>query len=287
MKRLIVNADDLGADRGRNAGIFEAIDRGVVTSVSILPNAPALEDAVHRIRSLHSRKVSIGIHLNLSEGQPISSGLKRLVGADGKFMGKAAARRLLAAREDADLQREIKNEIEAQILFLRSFGFPIDHMDGHQHIHVFSAVVSIAAQTASSNHIRWVRVPEEPADGFQPFPVAPAVKVEARFFSDLAAAARPIFSSMGVVGTDHFRGLYMKGSLPSSSWWEFLMGIPDGLTEFMVHPGLVGTGFDASSPFSGFSTTEREGELRALTDGRFPEALRKSGFDLVPFPDTN
>jgi chitin disaccharide deacetylase len=287
MKRLIVNADDLGADKGRNAGIFEAIDSGVVTSVSILPNAPALEDAVHGICSLHSRNVSIGIHLNLSEGWPVSSGLTRLVGADGKFLGKAGAQRLLAACGSEDLQREIKSEIEAQILLLRSFGFPIDHLDGHQHIHVFSAVVLIAAQAADANHIRWVRIPEEAADGFHPFPVSPAVMEEARYFSAFAAAARPIFNAMGVTGTDHFRGLYMKGQLPSSSWTEFLSEIPNGLTEFMVHPGRVGTAHGASSPFSGFSTIEREHELHALTDGRFPAALADSGFELIPFPNTN
>jgi D-alanine-D-alanine ligase-like ATP-grasp enzyme len=40
MRRLIVNADDLGADEARNEGIFEAIRAGVVTSASILPNGP-------------------------------------------------------------------------------------------------------------------------------------------------------------------------------------------------------------------------------------------------------
>ena len=52
MKRLIVNADDLGADEARNRGIFEAIDAGVVTSVSLLANGPSFEDAARRIRNL-------------------------------------------------------------------------------------------------------------------------------------------------------------------------------------------------------------------------------------------
>ena len=87
MKQLIVNADDLGADQARNAGIFEAIDAGIVTSVSLFANAPATNDAVKRLLSIESRAISIGLHFNISEGAPLSKGLKKLVAADGNFLG--------------------------------------------------------------------------------------------------------------------------------------------------------------------------------------------------------
>jgi len=90
MKQLIVNADDLGADEARNAGIFEAIEAGVVTSASILPNGPALEDALRRIRS-SCRPISLGVHINLSEGRPLSGPLPLLTGGDEHFLGKARA----------------------------------------------------------------------------------------------------------------------------------------------------------------------------------------------------
>ena len=67
MKQLIVNADDLGAGEARNAGIFDAIEAGSVTSVSILPNGPALEDALRRIRALRLKGVSFGVHFNISK----------------------------------------------------------------------------------------------------------------------------------------------------------------------------------------------------------------------------
>ena len=88
MKRLIINADDLGADEARNAGIFEGIQAGTVTSVSILPNGPALQDALNRIHSGSFRNVSWGVHLNLSEGKPVSTGISLLLGPDGMFQGK-------------------------------------------------------------------------------------------------------------------------------------------------------------------------------------------------------
>ena len=48
MKSLIINADDLGADEARNRGIFEAIEAGRVTSVSVLVNGDGFEDAMER-----------------------------------------------------------------------------------------------------------------------------------------------------------------------------------------------------------------------------------------------
>ena len=57
MKRLIVNADDLGADEARNRGIFEAIDAEVLTSVSLLVNGPGVEEP-QKNRNLDSRRIS-------------------------------------------------------------------------------------------------------------------------------------------------------------------------------------------------------------------------------------
>jgi len=162
MKKLIVNADDVGADESRNAGIFKAIEASSVTSASILPNGPAVEDAIERIRSLKRKDISWGIHLNLSEGRSLSGRLRHIAGPDGSFLGKMAARRLLVHRRDAALLREIRVELESQILFLKEKGIPISHMDGHQHVHVFPAVVTPAAEAARAHGIPWFRIPEEP-----------------------------------------------------------------------------------------------------------------------------
>jgi chitin disaccharide deacetylase len=279
MKRLVINADDLGADEARNEGIFEAIKAGVVTSVSILPNGPALEHALSGIRSLGRIRISIGIHANLSEGKPVSMGLKLLTGHDGYFRGKRSARQLLAYRGDLKLEEEIRVELAAQIAILQGAGVPVDHLDGHQHVHVFSAVIAPVADGIRSHGIPWIRIPEEP---FAP-PRSEFIE-EAEFFSSHAAAARPYFQASGLLTTDQFRGLYLKGRLPAAHWIEFLEAIPHGLTEFMVHPGRVSVDTIAG-PFSAFSTMDREMELEALIDGRFLTAILKAGIELIPFPE--
>src|SRR3989442_4639335 len=76
-RSLVVNADDFGLSAGVNRGVLEAHEAGVVSSVSVLVNAPGWTDAVQRLRDLGSPLLpglGIGLHLNLTTGRPISWG---------------------------------------------------------------------------------------------------------------------------------------------------------------------------------------------------------------------
>lgn len=60
MARLIVNADDFGLTAGVSDGIVEAYVRGIVTSTSLMVDAPAAEHAVGL--AAEHRGLSIGLH---------------------------------------------------------------------------------------------------------------------------------------------------------------------------------------------------------------------------------
>ncbi len=283
MKQLVVNADDLGAGEDRNAGIFDAIEAGTVTGVSILSNGFALNDALKRIRALNSVSVSFGIHLNLSEGRPVETGLRCIPGPNGLFRGKSETQNLLSRRGDLELEREIRREFAAQIKRILDAGVALDHLDGHQHVHVFPAATIIAVEVAALYGIQWARIPEEfvPECTKETLPLQ--VVQEAALFSRNAAFARTQYSAAGIRSADHFRGLYFKGELPSGDWTGFLESIPEGITELMVHPGRFSGA--AAGPFAGFSDMKRAKELAALTDGRFRAALENTGVRLTRFPD--
>jgi len=282
-KMLIINADDLGADEARNAGIFEAIEAGIVTSVSLLPNGPALNDALRRIRGLDRCGVSFGVHLNLSEGKPLSPNLRILTGPDGFFLRKPRAHHLLMSSGDRDLEKEIAQEITAQIESLLDAGIRIDHLDGHQHVHVFPAAFPAAIKATDKYGMPWIRIPEEPYPLARMNSIPDGLVNEARLFVTTAGQARARFKGSGVQTPDHFRGLYLKGRLSPALLLDLLQGLQPGITELMVHPGRTS---DPASPgpFSDFSTPDRERELEALLDRRVREALKDLEIDLIPFP---
>jgi predicted glycoside hydrolase/deacetylase ChbG (UPF0249 family) len=285
MKSLIINADDLGADEARNRGIFEAIEAGRVTSVSILVNGDGFEDAMERWKSLGKTEISLGVHINLSEGRPISQDLQVLAGQDGLFRGKQTARELLKQTSNKELEREIQQEIKAQLDLLKKFETPITHLDGHQHVHVMPAVLPIALAGTLDNKIPWLRIPVEPHPTALELMTQDDMGDEAAMFSNLGAAARSFVMLTDIESCDHFRGLYLKGKLAISLLNELLQNLPIGLTELMVHPGRTSEAVSVG-PFSAFSTRDREKELVALLDPLFPTLLEKYGIDLIPFPES-
>src|SRR5687767_14262121 len=90
MKWLIVTADELGHSSKRNQGIIDAHCKGIVTSASMLAYGPAFREAVKIAKALP--KLDIGLHLNLSEGEPLVLGHKTLVNPEGRFWGRQEAR---------------------------------------------------------------------------------------------------------------------------------------------------------------------------------------------------
>jgi chitin disaccharide deacetylase len=284
MKSLIINADDLGADEARNRGIFEAIEAGRVTSVSVLVNGDGFEDAMERWERLNRKEISLGIHINLSEGRPVSKDMHILTGRDGFFLGKQAARDLLKQQVNEELEREIQREIKAQIDALKAFKAPITHLDGHQHVHIAPAVLPIALADALDYKIPWIRIPDETHPSIRSLMVQPDMQDEITMFISHGMAARSFIVSSEVESCDHFRGLYLKGKLDIALLDELMRDLPIGLTELMVHPGRF-AGNVKSGPFTAFSTVERERELTTLLDPVFPDLLKKHGINLTPFPE--
>lgn len=283
MKRLITNADDFGADEARNAGIVRAVEAGVITSISVMTTGPAFPDTLRYTDLLSRHNISIGLHLNFSEGCPLTQNLRLLAGPDGLFLGKARAHALLSNQPHTALIDEISRESAAQIEALFTAGCGITHMDGHQHIHIFPSVIETIVRTAETFRIPWLRIPEEPiveGSGDR------TSDEEVRFYGNFARESRKYMAKTPVRTTDHFRGLSLKGRMTTELLLETLMDLPEGLTELMVHPGRAPSDMSGTR-FSPFSNHDREIELASLTSPEFRNALDTCGILLTPFPAGN
>ena len=74
----------------------------------------------------------VGLHLNLTEGSPLCTGVSSLVGADGEMRGKLGFR--AALREQRVLEEDLAKEIREQLRqYLDAAGRQAHlHIDGHQ-----------------------------------------------------------------------------------------------------------------------------------------------------------
>jgi len=127
---LIVNADDFGMSPEVNEAIFALISRQIVTSATIMVNAPAFEPAVAKIN--RHPQCSFGIHLNVTEFRPLTThpAFKGFLDEKGSFR-----RENLYLPLGAPLVHAIFCEWCAQIETALSHGVKISHIDSHDHIH--------------------------------------------------------------------------------------------------------------------------------------------------------
>ena len=271
MRWLIVTADELGLSSNRNQGIVNAHSRGIVTSASMLPYGPAFREAVKIAKALP--KLDIGVHLNLSDGEPLVLGHKTLTKPDGQFWGRQEARR--RARESKFDLREVEREVDAQIETLQAAGVKVTHVNSVDHLHIRGNLAQSIAVVARKHGLRCFRCP---ADRVRP----PSLKLDpervaaVQEYHQSAIKAIGIYATQRMRSTENFGGAALAGFITPDLLVETIQTLPVGLTELMVHPGIRTTS-------SGFEGPDRETELEALTDPRMKALLKELSIGLTHF----
>jgi len=152
MMLLIVNADDLGTSEKVNDEVFELMASGLVTSASLIANAPAFGHAVSKIRSFPN--CSFGVHLNLTVFHPLSSsaGLDAVLNRDGSL-----SKKLFQTGISSDLHKAFTRELSAQVQRVLDAGIPVSHFDSHQHIHTIPRMFPVLKTLQRRFGVRKVR----------------------------------------------------------------------------------------------------------------------------------
>lgn len=127
--KIIINADDFGFSKSINKGIIEAYKEGLISSTTIMINMPFAEDAILKWKENDS--LGLGLHINLTQGSPISNNVRSLVDENNIFYNhkKIENGEIDVTYDDA------YTEIKAQIEKLLSYNVRIDHLDNHHFIH--------------------------------------------------------------------------------------------------------------------------------------------------------
>lgn len=267
MKRLIVNADDFGFTAGVNAGIVEAHSRGILTATTLMANGPAFEDAVRLARETPS--LDVGCHLVLVGGWSLVEPDRPLPGSVTEMLRAVAWGRLRPY-----------DELRAQMLRIRDAGLRATHVDTHKHTHLFPPVLDAVARLAEEFGIRWVRRPFD-------LPITPngtprGVRAVSRCLQVVRRRFHRVLEAHSCRTTDHFAGFQMTGRVTPPAVVALLRSLPDGLTEFMTHPGHRTAELDAARTRLKES---RALELAALTSREVRDTLTECGIQLTRFSE--
>lgn len=156
---LVMTADDYGLTEGVCRGIVAAHRHGVVTATSVLAVGRAFDYGASLLRDAPT--LAVGAHLALvGEDPPLLSAaeIPTLVGRDGRFplSYRTVVRRAALRRIDPD---DVRREFAAQLERIRSAGLAPEHIDTHQHLHLWPSIGQVVAQLAAESGISAVRRP--------------------------------------------------------------------------------------------------------------------------------
>src|SRR5919108_1619043 len=158
MKYLIINADEYGLTEGVNNAIIDCVKAGVVTSTTVIVNGPGMYHAVQHLPVLSEKRVSVGLHFNLTLGLPVSEKVPSLVSAEGKFYPRKSLCLKLPFGQVS--RSEVMDELVAQWNRLVEVGITPSHLDGHAHVHILPGIIESVLAFAVERHIP-IRMPCE------------------------------------------------------------------------------------------------------------------------------
>jgi predicted glycoside hydrolase/deacetylase ChbG (UPF0249 family) len=150
---VIVNADDLGMSQEVNQATFDLMSKGRISSATIMANAPATSEAAHRASKFS--RCSFGVHLNLTQFEPLTAGpgARLLIDERGQM-----SRANETARPGPERLRAVYQELCAQIQRVASLGVRISHVDSHHHVHTRPIFFPVLKEVQRRFHIRRVRL---------------------------------------------------------------------------------------------------------------------------------
>lgn len=269
-RRLIVNADDFGRSASINQAVIRAHREGILTTASLMVNEPACEEAVALARE--NPTLGVGLHLTLLCGHSAlpPEQILGLVNAKGEFTNNPAGGgfRYFFQRS---LREPLRREIHAQFQKFRATRLPLDHVNGHLHLHLHPTVFRILMANSSQLGIKRLRLTFDPfrlnlrlASGHLAYRA-----LHVAIFHPLSARARPALAQRGIRHTGAVFGLLQNARVDESYVTRLLPQLPAGDSELYSHPSL----------------DEFKNEFDALICPGVREQVEKLGIKLIRYQD--
>lgn len=149
-KAIVICADDFGQASKISQGISELLHLKRINATSCLTNFDDFQTDFKLIKEIEN--IDIGLHLNLTEGKPLTSALS-LKTNNHQF--KSLNTLLIKSQGRALNKHDIYQELKAQLdCFIDFFGFSPHFLDGHQHIHHLPIVREVVFDLFNQYHLK-------------------------------------------------------------------------------------------------------------------------------------
>jgi len=261
-KLLILNADDLALAHAEDLASFDALDKKLITSATVMVPAPWFTEVVAYAKA--HPNADLGIHLTLTSEWdtyrwgPVASrsAVPTLLASDGNFYPDAAS---VVKHAKAG---EVEIELRAQIEHAISLGLHPSHLDAHMHVlYATPEFFAVFVKVANDYHlpIRMARNDQLFAQRLN--------QLEPRF---------PIPDAIFSLGAD----------VAPSRWVDYYVNLvktlQPGVTETFVHLAIDDAETEAIMVnHADWGAAWRQREFQAMSDPLFRKALQDNHVILI------
>lgn len=283
-RKLIITADDLGIDEKVNRGIIEAYEKGVLTSTSLLMNAPATQDGIEL--SKNHPGLEVGLHLSIVEGISLrnlkSSVTDKLSYFEDRICLKRNWKSFLRNYFTGCINlRELKEEMELQFKAFQSVFKHIPFVNGTQHMHLLPSVFKITLDLSVKFKVGAMRLPKL----YWPNPLWLNKRLPFLLgFELLGSAARSRLRFTKIKTPSFVHGMQYAGHLDSRKLRLILTHMQSGTNEIVMHPGYRSEGLARDLPWA-YSKFNWDIERLALISEDIRSFLKIKGIRLIQFAD--
>lgn len=139
MKSIILCADDYGQNTAISQAIIALLKEKKLSATSCMTNAP--EWLTHAAwLATYKDHADIGIHLNLTEGKPLSAAFRESYGDSFPSLMTLLKKCYLRQWDPSNIYAELNAQLDQ---FIAGVGRLPDFIDGHQHVHHFPLIRNV------------------------------------------------------------------------------------------------------------------------------------------------